>query len=126
MNRLFAMSGKLSGRKSRLQPRKTAVASRSGLDRGLRLEPLEQRQLLSANIPIYNGDFTSPTVWVSNSAWNNVVQQTVEPGPQGPYAADGQDQPANSNVLDPRFGTPGWAKTAQGGRRARRKYRRNL
>jgi hypothetical protein len=106
---------RLFGRKSRRASRKTAVASRSGKLRSLLLEPLEHRMLLSVNIPIYNGGFESPTVWVSNYSYNGVVQQTVQPGPQGSWAADGQDQPANTNILDPRFGTPGWGKTAQGG-----------
>ena len=116
MTALFALFGKLSGRKSRRAPgtqcdqycrvpgrrRKTTVAGRSALGRGLRLEPLEQRQLLSINIPMLNSDFQSP-MWVqSGSSW---VQQTVAPG----------TQPWNSNNLDPRFGPPGWAKTAQGG-----------
>ena len=102
MNPPLAMFGKLSGRKSRLQRRKTAVASRWGSVRGLRLEPLEQRQLLSLTIPLLNSDFQSPT-WVYNgSSW---VQQAVAAG----------TQPWNSNDLDPRFGPPGWAKTAQGG-----------
>ena len=59
MNTPFAMFGKLLGRKSRLQRRKTAVASRRGLVRDLRLEPLEQRQLLSVNIPVPDGDFSA-------------------------------------------------------------------
>jgi phosphodiesterase/alkaline phosphatase D-like protein len=75
------------------------------------MEALETRQLLSANIPLYNGDFESSTVWVSTSS-STVGQETVAPGQQGSWNAY---QPANSNLLDPRFGTPGWAKTAQGG-----------
>ena len=98
------MFGKMLGRKSLLQRRKTAVANRSGLLRGLRLEPLEARQLLSVSIPLYNGDFESPTVWVLSNG-GGVTQQTVAPG----------TQPWNTNLLDPRFGTPGLAKTAQGG-----------
>ena len=59
MNTPFAVFGKLSGRKSRLQRRKTAVASRWRSLRGLRLEPLEQRQLLSLSIPVPDGDFSA-------------------------------------------------------------------
>jgi hypothetical protein len=102
MNFLSAMSGNVLGRKSRRRRRKPEVASRLEFGRSLRLEPLEQRRLLTINIPILNSDFQSP-MWVqSGSSW---VQQTVAPG----------TQPWNSNNLDPRFGPPGWAKTAQGG-----------
>ena len=59
MNTPFAMFGKLSGRKSRLHRRKTAVASLRGMGRDLRLEPLEQRRLLSVNIPVPDGNFAS-------------------------------------------------------------------
>ena len=102
MNLLFALPTKLLGRKSRLQPRKPAVAARSGLARSLRMEPLEQRQLLSVSIPILNGDFESPT-WVqsgsvlgSNRRWQLGTQAM------------------NYNQLDPRFGPPGFGKTALG------------
>jgi autotransporter-associated beta strand protein len=102
MNLLSALSGKVLGRRSRRRRRKPEVASRLGLGRSLHLEPLEQRRLLTINIPLLNSDFQSP-MWVqSGSSW---VQQTVAPG----------TQPWNSNNLDPRFGPPGWAKTAQGG-----------
>ena len=96
----FAMFGKLPGRKSRLQRRKTAVAGRSGSVRGLRLEPLEQRQLLSVTIPLLNGDFQSP-VW---QTYDNVnwFQEAVPAGAEL----------WNSNILDLRFGPPGWGKTA--------------
>ena len=56
---ISGMFGKLLGRKSRQQRLKTSVASRWGLVRGLRLEPLEQRRLLSVNIPVPDGNFAS-------------------------------------------------------------------
>ena len=115
MNKLFAMRGRRSARACSTLPKSARASARLALIRSMRLEPLEQRHLLSVNIPLYNGDFESPTVWVSNNSYNGVVSQTVQPGPQGSWAAYGQDQPANSNILDPRFGTPGWGKTAQGG-----------
>ena len=116
----FTLFGKRFARKTPVQRQPVVAANRLQLLRNMRMEPLEDRHLLSINIPLYNGDFESPTVWVSNSAYNNVVQQTVVPGPQGSWASGGQDQPANSNILDPRFGTPGWGKTAQGGGGAER------
>ena len=101
MNLFSTLFANVSGRKSR-RHRKFSVAGSSTWVRRLRLEPLEQRQLLSINIPLLNSDFQSP-VWVQSG--NSWVQQTVAPG----------TEPWNSNNLDPRFGTPGWAKTAQGG-----------
>ena len=116
MNKLFAMRGRRSARACSTLPKSARASARLALIRSMRARsPLEQRHLLSVNIPLYNGDFESPTVWVSNNSYNGVVSQTVQPGPQGSWAAYGQDQPANSNILDPRFGTPGWGKTAQGG-----------
>ena len=64
------------------------------------MEPLEQRQLLSVNIPIVNGNFESPT-------FGSTTERLIEPQP----VAVGSIAP-NYNQLDPRFGTPGWAKTA--------------
>jgi rubredoxin len=66
------------------------------------MEALESRQLLSISIPIYNSDFEMPTWVQSGSSW---VQQAVAPGTQA----------LNYNNLDPRFGPPGFSKTAQGG-----------
>ncbi len=116
MSLLFALPTGLSIRKSRRQRRKTAVASGSGLIRGLRLEPLEARQLLSVNIPIYNGDFEAQT-WQTN---NNVnwYQAAVLPDTQANYPGYSDSrywQAMNSNALDPRFSPPGYGKTAQGG-----------
>ena len=99
MNALSARFGKLLGQKSLLQRRKSAVASRSGLLRSLRLEPLEARQLLSVSIPIANSDFESST-WVNSGGSYSL--QPVAAGTQAP----------NYNELDPRFGTPGYSKTA--------------
>ncbi len=101
MNPLIALPARSSDRKSRLHRQKTPVASRLGL-RSLRLETLEDRQLLSV-IPLLNGNFQSPT-WVSND-YVNWTQQAVAPGTQAP----------NYNQLDPRFGVSGWGKTAEAG-----------
>ena len=75
MNKLSAMFGILLGRKSRLQRRKTAVASRSGLVRGLRLEPLEQRQMLSVSIPVPDGNFAldTPSYCINSNSGGNIV-----------------------------------------------------
>ncbi len=97
-----------------LKSRQVSAAARDTVLSRCMLERLETRQMLSMTIPIFNGDFEAPTVWVSTSS-GTVGQETVVPGPQGSWQSAGQDQPANTNILDPRFGTPGWAKTAQGG-----------
>jgi phosphodiesterase/alkaline phosphatase D-like protein len=67
------------------------------------MEAMETRQLLSVSIPLLNGNFQSPT-WVTNDNVN-YFQQAVAAGTQA----------LNYNQLDPRFGPPGWAKTAQAG-----------
>ena len=103
MGTLSAIFGKVLGQKSRLPRRKTAVAGRSGLVRGLHLEPLEQRQLLSVSHPDRQQRFRIARLGArAVRAW---VQQAVAPG----------TEPLNYNELDPRFGPPGYGKTAQGG-----------
>jgi phosphodiesterase/alkaline phosphatase D-like protein len=87
---------------SKLQKRRLPVTAREAILGRCAMEALEQRQLLSFSIPIYNSDFEMPTWVESGSSW---VQQAVAPGTQA----------LNYNELDPRFGPPGWAKTAQGG-----------
>ncbi len=63
MIKLFAMFGKRFAKKSSARRRPAMAASRLALARNMRLEPLEDRHLLSINIPILNGNFESPT-WV--------------------------------------------------------------
>src|SRR5580700_1639189 len=63
-----AMFEKLLARKSRQT--KTAVASRRGFVRGLRLEPLERRQLLTVNIPVPDGNFASDSAAYSFTTGN--------------------------------------------------------
>jgi hypothetical protein len=59
--------------------------------------------LASASIPLLNSDFESPT-WINNgsSGSPNWSYQSLPAGGMAP----------NYNSQDPRFGTPGWAKTA--------------
>src|ERR1700723_3932311 len=102
MSKHLFSGGSNRGVNRRLPRKRLPLAVRQGMLRRCIMEAMEQRQMLSISIPIYNGDFEMPTWVLSGNTW---VQQAVAPGTQA----------LNYNNLDPRFGAPGFAKTAQGG-----------